>query len=70
LETVFRKELGGRVLITGGRKQDPVITGRYRSGDVRHIVADPARATDVLGFQAAVDPRRGLPDLAFGPLRG
>ena len=38
----------------------PVITGEYRSGDVRHIVADPARAAEVLGFRAAVDPREGL----------
>lgn len=48
----------------------PVVTGRYRSGDVRHIVADPARAADVLGFRAAVDPRDGLEVFAFAPLRG
>jgi dTDP-L-rhamnose 4-epimerase len=47
----------------------PVVTGQYRSGDVRHIVADPARAADVLGFRAAVDPRKGLRDFAFAPLR-
>ena len=47
----------------------PVITGQYRSGDVRHIVADPARAADVLGFNAAVDPRDGLRQFAFAPLR-
>jgi dTDP-L-rhamnose 4-epimerase len=47
----------------------PVITGKYRSGDVRHIVADPARAADVLGFRAAVDPREGLRGFAFAPLR-
>jgi len=48
----------------------PVVTGQYRSGDVRHIVADPARAMDVLGFRAAVDPRDGLREFAFAPLRG
>jgi dTDP-L-rhamnose 4-epimerase len=48
----------------------PVITGQYRSGDVRHIVADPARAADVLGFRAAVDPRDGLREFAYAPLRG
>jgi len=46
----------------------PVITGQYRSGDVRHIVADPARAEQVLGFRAAVDPREGLREFAFAPL--
>jgi dTDP-L-rhamnose 4-epimerase len=47
----------------------PVITGQYRSGDVRHIVADPNRAADVLGFRAAIDPREGLREFAFAPLR-
>jgi dTDP-L-rhamnose 4-epimerase len=47
----------------------PVITGRYRSGDVRHIVADPGRAATVLGFRAAIDPRDGLREFAFAPLR-
>jgi dTDP-L-rhamnose 4-epimerase len=47
----------------------PVITGQYRSGDVRHIVADPARAVEVLGFRAAVGPREGLREFAYAPLR-
>ncbi len=48
----------------------PEVTGQYRSGDVRHIVADPTRAAEVLGFRAAVDPRDGLREFAFAPLRG
>lgn len=48
----------------------PVVTGQYRSGDVRHIVADPARADELLGFRAAIDPDRGLREFAFAPLRG
>lgn len=47
----------------------PVITGQYRSGDVRHIVADPSRAAEVLGFRAAIAPADGLRDFAFAPLR-
>ena len=47
----------------------PVVTGQYRSGDVRHIVADPAKSARLLGFQAAVDPRDGLREFAFAPLR-
>jgi dTDP-L-rhamnose 4-epimerase len=47
----------------------PVITGQYRSGDVRHIVADPSRAADVLDFRAAVGPGDGLREFAFAPLR-
>ena len=52
-----------------GGAPSPVITGQNRSGDVRHIVADPARAEQVLGFRAAVDPRDGLREFAFAPLR-
>ncbi len=47
----------------------PQVTGQYRSGDVRHIVADPAHAADVLGFRAAIDPADGLREFAFAPLR-
>lgn len=47
----------------------PEVTGQYRNGDVRHIVADPARAAERLGFRAAVDPRDGLAEFAFAPLR-
>ncbi|MCV7378669.1 NAD-dependent dehydratase [Mycobacterium alsense] len=47
----------------------PVITGQYRSGDVRHIVADPTRAAATLGFRASVDPREGLREFAFAALR-
>jgi dTDP-L-rhamnose 4-epimerase len=48
----------------------PAVTGQYRRGDVRHIVADPARASEVLGFRAAVAPADGLRDFAHAPLRG
>jgi dTDP-L-rhamnose 4-epimerase len=48
----------------------PEITGEYRSGDVRHIVADPAQAVELLGFRAAVDPGDGVREFAFAPLRG
>ncbi|ETW21178.1 NAD-dependent epimerase/dehydratase family protein [Mycobacterium gastri] len=52
-----------------GDSMSPVITGQYRSGDVRHIVADPTRAAEVLGFRAAVAPGDGLREFAFAPLR-
>lgn len=47
----------------------PVVTGQYRSGDVRHIVADPARAAAELGFRAAITPEVGLRAFASAPLR-
>jgi dTDP-L-rhamnose 4-epimerase len=52
-----------------GGADSPVITGQYRSGDVRHIVADPSRAARELGFRAAIDPSDGLREFAFAPLR-
>jgi dTDP-L-rhamnose 4-epimerase len=52
-----------------GDTVSPVVTGQYRSGDVRHIVADPSRAAEVLGFRAAIDPGQGLREFAFAPLR-
>lgn len=48
----------------------PVVTGQYRSGDVRHIVASPAGARKLLQFNAAVDPHDGLREFAHAPLRG
>jgi dTDP-L-rhamnose 4-epimerase len=46
-----------------------VVTGEYRLGDVRHVVASPARAEDLLGFRATVRFEDGLADFATAPLR-
>ncbi len=48
---------------------EPVVSGRYRLGDVRHVVASPDRARDVLGFTAEVGPAEGLARFATDPLR-
>ncbi|HEX2894745.1 MAG TPA: NAD-dependent epimerase/dehydratase family protein [Marmoricola sp.] len=47
----------------------PVVTGGFRAGDVRHVVASPARAADELGFVASVVPEDGLRAFATEPLR-
>ncbi|MFC4530747.1 NAD-dependent epimerase/dehydratase family protein [Sphaerisporangium dianthi] len=47
---------------------EPVITGEYRLGDVRHIVASPARATGELGFHATVAFADGMKSFAAAPL--
>ncbi|WP_019930332.1 NAD(P)-dependent oxidoreductase [Nocardia sp. BMG111209] len=47
----------------------PIVTGEYRSGDVRHIVASPERARTLLDFTAAVHPADGLAEFATAPLR-
>ena len=43
---------------------DPVVTGRYRLGDVRHIVADSSRLRDELGWRAANDFDDGMKEMA------
>ncbi|WP_028645195.1 NAD-dependent epimerase/dehydratase family protein [Nocardioides sp. URHA0020] len=47
----------------------PEVTGGYRVGDVRHIVASPERAAAELGFRASIRPADGLREFATAPLR-
>ncbi|MCX6394896.1 MAG: NAD-dependent epimerase/dehydratase family protein [Propionibacteriales bacterium] len=49
--------------------REPEITGRYRLGDVRHVVASPERAKRELGFSAQITPDVGLPQFATAALR-
>jgi dTDP-L-rhamnose 4-epimerase len=46
----------------------PEVTGRYRAGDVRHVVASPALAMTRLGFAATTTLSEGTKDLATEPL--
>ncbi|MFP5220207.1 MAG: NAD-dependent epimerase/dehydratase family protein [Actinomycetes bacterium] len=48
---------------------EPVVTGQYRLGDVRHVVASPQRARDVLGFAASTSFADGVREFATAPLR-
>jgi dTDP-L-rhamnose 4-epimerase len=47
---------------------EPVVTGTYRLGDVRHVVASSERAETRLGYRAAVGLADGMADLAMEPL--
>jgi dTDP-L-rhamnose 4-epimerase len=53
--------------VTGGPA--PETTGEFRAGDVRHVVASPARARRELGFIARVTFADGIADFATAPLR-
>ncbi|HVN12886.1 MAG TPA: NAD-dependent epimerase/dehydratase family protein, partial [Kineosporiaceae bacterium] len=44
--------------------QDPVVTGEFRLGDVRHVTADTARIRAELGWSPAVPFRAGIRQLA------
>jgi dTDP-L-rhamnose 4-epimerase len=47
----------------------PEIVGGARAADVRHVVADPSRARDLLGFRAEVRFTDGVTAFATDPLR-
>ena len=48
---------------------DPVVTGDYRLGDVRHVTASSARAREELGWSAEVTFQAGMAEFATAPLR-
>ena len=48
---------------------EPVVTGEYRLGDVRHVVASPELAARDLGFRARTGFATGLAEFATAPLR-
>ena len=52
----------------GGGLQ-PVVTGEFRLGDVRHVVASPAAAAADLGFRAQIGFAEGMAEFAHAALR-
>jgi dTDP-L-rhamnose 4-epimerase len=52
-----------------GGELEPVVTGEYRLGDVRHVVASPAAAAADLGFRAEIRFAEGMAEFAHAPLR-
>ncbi len=62
-------DVARRVAAGSGRGLEPEVTGGFRSGDVRHVVASPERARAELGFRARIGPDQGLAEFATAPLR-
>jgi dTDP-L-rhamnose 4-epimerase len=59
------KEIAERTIRAIGAKDiEPDLTGRYRSGDIRHCFADISLARQVLGWEPAITLERGIEDLA------
>lgn len=48
---------------------EPVVTGEYRLGDVRHITADSSRLRDALGWKPAVGFEAGMAEFAQAGMR-
>ena len=49
---------------------EPVVTGKYRLGDVRHITADSTRLVDEVGLRPSVDFQEGMRELGSAVLVG
>jgi dTDP-L-rhamnose 4-epimerase len=47
----------------------PTVTGEFRAGDVRHVVASPEKARRELGFSAVEEFAAGMAEFAGAPLR-
>ncbi|NYG56151.1 NAD-dependent epimerase/dehydratase family protein [Nocardioides perillae] len=63
------REVAELVVAGTGSSLVPEVTGQYRPGDVRHVVASPQKAARELGFRAQVTPDEGLRAFAHAPLR-
>ncbi|GGN65437.1 NAD-dependent dehydratase [Streptomyces albiflavescens] len=59
-----------RVLAAAYGGPEPVVTGEYRLGDVRHITADSARLRTELGWKAEVGFAEGMREFAAARLSG
>lgn len=47
-----------------GKEIAPVVSGKYRAGDIRHCYADISRAQELLGYQPQVTHQQGFQELA------
>ena len=63
-------EMAGELAVAfGGGAVEPKVTGEYRLGDVRHVVASPEAAARDLGFRARISFAEGVAEFAHAPLR-
>jgi dTDP-L-rhamnose 4-epimerase len=61
-------EMAAALASASGGRVVPVVSGRWRIGDVRHIVASSARAERELDFRAEIGFERGMAEFATAPL--
>jgi dTDP-L-rhamnose 4-epimerase len=57
-------ELAALIAAALGSRLEPVVTGEFRAGDIRHCFADVTAARELLGFEARTTLDEGLPELA------
>ncbi|MFE8990077.1 NAD-dependent epimerase/dehydratase family protein [Streptomyces collinus] len=58
-----------RALVAAHGGPEPVVTGEYRLGDVRHITADSSRLRAELGWKPAVGFEEGMTEFARAGMR-
>ncbi len=54
----------------GQAAPEPIVTGEYRRGDVRHVFASTDRARRLLGFDARIEFADGMRAFSRAELRG
>jgi dTDP-L-rhamnose 4-epimerase len=59
-----------RVLAAATHGPEPMVSGRFRPGDVRHVTASSARAREFLGFRPVIEFETGIAEFATARLRG
>ncbi|MBL8659245.1 MAG: SDR family NAD(P)-dependent oxidoreductase [Rhodospirillales bacterium] len=62
-ESVTIRAVGERLAAALGVTVEPITTGRYRVGDIRHCFADPSLARRALNFEAEVAATDGFAEL-------
>lgn len=61
-------EMAETLVEAAGSTVEVKVVGGYRIGDVRHVVASPARAAEELGFSAGIGLEEGMAEFAAAPL--
>jgi dTDP-L-rhamnose 4-epimerase len=59
-----------RVLAAATGGPAPVVSGRFRAGDVRHVTASSERAKQFLGYRPSIEFEAGIAEFATARLRG
>lgn len=58
------EEVAYKLAVVLGKDIEPEITGRYRTGDIRHCYADVTKAAELLGYRARESFSEALEELA------
>jgi len=62
-ETISIRRIAALLAAGLGKSIEPIVTNKYREGDVRHCVADITRARTLLGYKPRVMLQQGMPEL-------